>query len=140
MVEGSGIWWLAVALVTITSSARLARLATIDSFPPVKWLRDAYGAATDNKYLLGWQELAYCPWCFSFWATLGVVLWGHLSGWCELWWVLNGALGGSYLAAILVAHDGDDSETMLPDDTDEVVRYSTNPFYDSTPTAQAGSD
>ena len=40
--------WIAVAVVTVLSSARLTRLATFDSFPPVRWLRDKYGEWTDG--------------------------------------------------------------------------------------------
>lgn len=103
----SEFYWVAVALVTVTSAARLTRLATVDKFPPVVWVRDRYAALTDRPRLVGWQLLMFCGYCFSFWVTLGVGLWGWLAEWNEAWWLANGVLGGSYLAAILMAHDGD---------------------------------
>lgn len=109
-------YWLAVVVTTIVSASRLTRLATWDSFPPVKWLRDKYADATDGN---GWQILAFCGYCASFWITALVVGWGYLahvyghppngvSG--NLWWAINGTLAASYLAAILMAHDGDDGD------------------------------
>lgn len=107
-------YWLAVALVVITSAARLTRLATFDLFPPVKWLREKYAARTDGS---DWQVVAYCGYCASFWLTALVVLtglwagvldqYGSLDNWQSAWWIVNGTLGASYLAAILMAHDGD---------------------------------
>lgn len=103
----SVFFWIAVAAVTITSSARLTRLATYDHLPPVEWLRNKYADATDGS---GWQLLAYCAYCASFWITLAVVLSGYASDWHESWWVVNGIFGASYLAAILMVHDGDDED------------------------------
>ena len=97
--------WIAVAVVTVMSAARLTRLATFDSFPPVAWLRDKYADATDGTK---WQILAFCPYCASFWITLAVVLSGYYSDFHEAWWLINSILGASYLAAIVQVHDGDD--------------------------------
>lgn len=99
--------WIAVSIVTIISSARLTRLMTHDAFPPVKWLRRKYMEATVDS---DWQKLGYCPYCMSFWMTLAVVLSGYYSEWHEVWWLVNTALSASYLAAIFVFYDGDDSE------------------------------
>lgn len=99
--------WVAVAIVAITASARLTRLVTVDKLPPVKWLREKYEDATDGS---GWQLLTLCGYCFSFWATLAVVLSGWLSDWHTAWWIVCATLGASYLAAIMMAFDGDDSE------------------------------
>jgi hypothetical protein len=117
-------YWTAVVLTTIVSASRLTRLATWDEFPPAKWLRYKYADATDGT---GWQLLAFCGYCASFWITGLVVLWGWLSGVYgpdpfggtsdadyAVWWIVNGVLAASYLAAILMAHDGDD-----PDDEDK---------------------
>jgi hypothetical protein len=110
-------YWVVVGLVTVVSASRLTRLATWDVFPPVKWLRDKYADATDGN---GWQVLAFCGYCASFWVTLIVVGWGYLSGVYQsrpsasspalVWWLTNGTLAASYLAAILMAHDGDDGD------------------------------
>jgi hypothetical protein len=101
-------YWIAVAVVTILSSARLTRLVTWDHFPPIEWARNKYADKTDGS---GWQLLAFCGYCFSFWATGAVVLAGWLSGWHEAWWLVNGILGGSYLAAIVMVHDGDEGDS-----------------------------
>lgn len=105
-------FWIAVAVVTILSSARLTRLATFDKFPPVKWARDRYIGWTDKTdRRRGWQLLAMCGYCFSFWTTLAVVLAGWLSDWHEAWWIVNGILGASYLAAIVMTFDGDEGDS-----------------------------
>lgn len=100
-------YWIAVAVVTVVSSARLTRLATWDDFPPAKWLRNKYADLTDGS---GWQVLAFCAYCASFWVTAGVFLWGYFTEFHEPWWVVNGLLAASYLAAIVMVHDGDDGE------------------------------
>lgn len=113
-------YWLAVVVTTIVSASRLTRLATWDDFPPVKWARDKYADATDGG---GWQILAFCGYCASFWITAIVVGWGWLASvygdpqahpenllGFMVWWAVNGTLATSYLAAILMAHDGDDGD------------------------------
>lgn len=100
-------YWIAVAVVVVLSSARLTRLATYDLFPPVLWLREKFAAATDGS---GWQLVAYCGYCASFWLTLVVVLSGYYSDWHTAWWIVNGTLGASYLAAIVMANDGDEDD------------------------------
>lgn len=109
--------WTAIAVVTIVSSARLTRLVTYDVFPPARWLRHAWGNLMDrSRHTQGYAILTFCQWCFSFWATLVVVLWGYFADWNTLWWIVNGSLGGSYLAAILMTHDGDVSKDDGDDD------------------------
>lgn len=104
-------FWIAVAAVTITSSARLTRLVTWDQFPPMLWVRNKYAEFTEaTPRRLGWQLLLFCGYCFSFWATLLVVLTGYFSDWHEAWWIINSIFGGSYLAAILMASDGDEGD------------------------------
>lgn len=76
--------WVAVAIVTALSSARLTRLVTVDTFPPVKAVRDWFEEKTDGS---GWQILTMCGYCFSFWATLLVVLTGWASDWPTAWWL-----------------------------------------------------
>lgn len=109
-------YWVAVALTTIVSAARLTRLATVDKFPPVKAVRDWYENKTDGS---DWQWLTLCGYCFSFWATLVIVGWGWLAGVygnspfyssdslsATWWWMFNGLFAASYLAAIVMANDG----------------------------------
>lgn len=100
--------WIAVAVVTITSAARLTRLGTYDLFPPVKWLRDKFISWSDKtERRRGWQLIAFCAYCFSYWPTLAIVLSGYYSHWHDIWWIFNGSLGASYLAAILVIRDAE---------------------------------
>lgn len=115
------LYWIAVAVVTVIASARLTRLATFDHFPPVEWLRNKYAAKTDGT---GWQLLAFCAYCASFWITAIVVALGYFAGVYspdtaslayhpdtvaeQAWWLVMGTLAGSYVAAVFMVHDGDD--------------------------------
>lgn len=98
-------YWIAVAVVTVVSASRITRLLTFDKFPPIVWLRDKYADATDGT---GWQLLAFCAYCASFWVTAVIVLWGWLTDWQTAWWLVNGISAASYLAAVFMVHDGDD--------------------------------
>lgn len=101
--------WVAVALVAITSAARITRLVTHDAFPPAMWLRIKWDDLTTSKGKPnGWNLLMHCAYCFSFWATVAVVLSGYLSDWHPIWWLVNSCFGAAYLAAILMVKDGDD--------------------------------
>lgn len=113
-------YWIAVTLVTIVSAARLTRLLVFDKFPPIKWVRDRYEDKTDGS---GWQLLALCGYCMSFWVTALVVLTGWVCGVygdepgpnrsdvdTTGWWLVNGIFAASYLAAVFMAHDGDESD------------------------------
>lgn len=110
------MYWIAVSLVIITASARVTRLITVDMFPPIAALRDTFENSTNGTV---WEPLTKCGYCFSFWATSsvvasaafsGVLTWEPLWAWMEPgWWLLFGTLGASYLAAIMMAKDGDDS-------------------------------
>jgi hypothetical protein len=114
-------YWTAVVLTTIISASRLTRLATVDVFPPVAWARQKYVNATIDT---DWKWLVLCGYCFSFWATALVTAFGLWAGvytdtptaevWTQVWWVVNGVLAASYLAAILMAVDADPG-----DDEDE---------------------
>lgn len=103
--------WVAIAVVTALSVARISRLVTWDSFPPSIWLRMRWDTITKDG---SWSLLAHCGYCFSVWAAFGVVLWGY---WCDwngawgaVWWIVNGSLAASYVGAIVMSFDGDDGE------------------------------
>jgi len=107
-------YWIAVVATTILSAARLSRLAVIDKFPPVKFLRDRYEAKTDGS---DWQWLTICAFCMAPWMmlfTFGTGLLAHVYGHPPnnydtgylIWWLFNGWLAMSYLAASYVARDG----------------------------------
>lgn len=108
-------YWVAVVATTVLSVARLARLAVIDKFPPIKAVRDRYEEKTDGT---DWQWLALCAFCMAPWLTLLVGGWGWLAGVYgnqpfindnisfTLWWAFNGWMAVSYLAGSYVARDG----------------------------------
>jgi hypothetical protein len=114
-------YWVAVAIVTIISAARLTRLATVDKFPPVKAVRNWYEDKTDGS---DWQWLTLCGYCFSFWETLIIVTWGLLAGVYappergdmyddiafSVWWIFNATFAASYAAAVFMARDGSTGE------------------------------
>jgi hypothetical protein len=97
--------WVAVAILTIGSAARITRLITFDVYPPSVWLRTKWQNLTNDN---SWTPLLTCPYCFAPYAAAGVLLWGYLSDFHEPWWWANGWLTAAYLAAILVRFDGDD--------------------------------
>lgn len=99
--------WVAVALVTVLSSARITRLLIFDKFPPIKWVKDRYADLTDGT---GWQWLVFCPYCMAPWVTAAVLGSGYLSDWHTVWWLVNAWFGASYLAAIVMVLDADTSE------------------------------
>lgn len=102
--------WVAVAVITILSSSRITRLLTYDKFPPVRWLRHRYiGFTGSRERLASWTLLAKCPFCMGPWVTAAVVAWGYCTDWHDPWWLFNGVMGASYLAATYMIHDGDDS-------------------------------
>jgi len=60
-------WWCVVYLL---AAARITRLITHDSLPPLARLRDhVIDRWGDNP----WSELAVCPWCMGVWVSAGTV-------------------------------------------------------------------
>lgn len=114
-------YWIAVVVTTIISASRLTRLAVADKFPPAVWVREKWAMLTADT---GWIWLFYCGYCFSFWATALVVGWADLAGIFDgrtawgtngdlarpIWWLFNGTMAAAYLAAVFMAHDGDNSD------------------------------
>lgn len=116
-------FWIAVAAVSIVSSSRLTRFLTFDEFPPVTWFRDRFDEFMDKgPKRRKWGSISYCPWCASFWVTLAVVLAGYYSDWHTVWWLVNGTFAGSYLAAMLMVRDGDDSDDSDEDDIPDTLK------------------
>lgn len=101
-------YWIAVAIITIGSAARLTRLVVHDDFPPVRafreWVLDKFEPSP-------WTLLVVCPFCVSFWITLAVFglapsphdTW--YAEWSYLWWWINGALAMSYVVGEVVFRD-----------------------------------
>lgn len=97
--------WAIAAVVAIIGSARVTRLITHDSFPPIAWLRARY----EDHVSEDWGELVHCPWCMGPWVTLlclGWFLWGlfWLPAFCAwiLFWVW---MSMSYLVSQYVHFD-----------------------------------
>lgn len=98
------LFYGAVALVASFSAARITRLVTYDVFPPIKAVRDWYGEKAKGD----WAMLLFCGYCFGFWAFGLVLFTGLASDWHPVWWVVNAWFAGGYLAAIIMANDGED--------------------------------
>lgn len=105
--------WLVAILTILTivlGSGRLTRVIYYDEFPPVVWLRMTWDSWTDVPGKLGqWNKLLHCPWCLSFWITLGCVGW-MIAGWHIVWlmwawWVFWGTLAASYVATMVIVRD-----------------------------------
>lgn len=103
--------WIAVSVITVLSAARITRLLIADKFPPIRTVRHWYlDRMEKGPKRLGWQILAICPYCMAPYVSVGVVLWGYFTDWQTAWWIVNSISAVSYLAAIVVVNDGDDSE------------------------------
>jgi hypothetical protein len=106
------LFWVAVAVVTVMSAARLTRLVTQDVYPPAKRAREAYirrvihANSRHPRVDVDWSELVRCPYCAAPYITAAVVAWGALTDWHTPWWVVNGVLAAAYAAAIVVERDG----------------------------------
>lgn len=94
----------ATVVVGVLSVARLTRLLTVDTYPPVAWVRAQWGRITNDG---PWYDLVTCPYCAAPYFTALVLAWGLLSDFNTVWWVFNGWLAGAYVAAIIVARDSD---------------------------------
>lgn len=101
------IQWLAIAVVTVLSAARISRLVVADSWPPTVWLRIKWDTLTKDG---PWSKLVHCPYCFAPWSAAFIIGWGLVFDWPVAWWILNGWLATAYLAAMVQARDGDGDE------------------------------
>lgn len=96
--------------VSVLSSARLARLIVHDHWPPVVWVRKRWDLAVPERAGGGgWNVLLHCHVCMTVWTSFGVLLWGHLTDFNEVWWWVNIWLAVSYAAMYVVTFDGIDS-------------------------------
>lgn len=102
--------WVAAFVVAALSAARITRLITWDHYPPTMWLRRKWHDLTNDG---DWSVLVDCGYCFGLWAGGFVVG----TGWLSLhflerlhpaWWAFNGWMAVGYLAAIVMAYDGDE--------------------------------
>jgi hypothetical protein len=103
---------IAAVVVGILSVARLTRLLTVDTWPPVVALRDWWDSKTsvveDGEEREGpWYALVSCPYCAAPWLTIPILAWAVLSDTHWTWWLFNGWLAVAYIAAIIVVKDGE---------------------------------
>lgn len=100
--------WVAMAIVSVLSAARISRLFTQDTYPPSVWLRIKWDALTNDG---PWSKLAHCGFCLTVWVYPPILLLGWACDWSgawgAAWWIFNGCLAGAYAAAIVQSHDGD---------------------------------
>lgn len=96
-------------IVGVLSIARLTRLLTLDTYPPVVWLRTWWDVKTDydpdSPNEMSWGELFHCPWCMAPWVTIPVAAWGYYSDLNWAWWAFNGWLAAAYAAAWITTRD-----------------------------------
>lgn len=92
-------------LVSVLSAARIVRFVAFDHYPPIVWVRAQWDALTGES---GWNLLGHCAYCLAPYTSLGVLLWGYFTDFNLVWWGVNIWLAVSYVAAIVVAYDGDD--------------------------------
>ena len=97
--------WIAIAIVASLSSARITRLIVWDSYPPSVWVRMKWDALTNDG---PWATLVHCGYCFGPYASAAVLLSGWLSNWHTAWWLVNTWLALGYVAAMIMAYDGED--------------------------------
>jgi hypothetical protein len=95
---------VAACIIGVVSVARLTRLITQDSYPPVAWLRSQWERITHDGE---WSALATCPYCAAPYIAAVVLAWGLLTEFQVAWWVVNGWLAASYLASMVVVRDGE---------------------------------
>lgn len=106
----SDLHWAAAFLLAVGATARITRLVTWDKYPPAARVRIWWDTLTHDG---PWSFLVHCGYCFAMWAAMLVVgtaaLSYGLSGQIHwTWWLASAWLTASYLAAILMAYDGDD--------------------------------
>lgn len=105
--------YLAATVVGVLSIARLTRLITQDTWPPVIYVRQWWDKVTTVKEGPGkgaqgaWYDLVSCPYCAAPWITLPILAWALLSNLHWTWWVFNGWLALAYVSAMVVAKDGE---------------------------------
>lgn len=97
--------WIIAFLVGTVAVARLTRLVVFDQYPPAAWLRSKWDSWTNTSM---WNPLLHCGYCTAPWIAAPWLAWGWFTDLQAAWWLASLWLAGSYLAAIVVVHDGDD--------------------------------
>ena len=92
MVVTEILYIIAAVLVGVLSTARLTRLVTEDSWPPVVWLRVKWDEITDHG---PWYDLVDCPWCLAPWLVAPNLILAVATDLHPVWWIINGWLAAS---------------------------------------------
>lgn len=102
---------VAYFLIGTLATARVARLVIFDVYPPAAWVRSKWDDLTHES---GWNPLFHCAYCLTpYIGALNLVAWvlmvrngNDLTQ--GIWVGANVLFGGAYVAAMVVAYDGDD--------------------------------
>lgn len=90
-------------IIGILSVARVVRLITHDTWPPMEWARPRIAAKLGS-----WAEIMVCPFCaapYVMAAQMGLWSWANAED-NLFWWIIpNLWAAAMYLAAIVVAYD-----------------------------------
>jgi hypothetical protein len=92
MVVTQILYIIAAVIVGVLSTARLTRLVTEDSWPPVVWLRMQWDRITDHG---PWYDLVDCPWCLAPWLVAPNLILAVVTDLHPAWWIINGWLAAS---------------------------------------------
>jgi hypothetical protein len=92
MVVTEILYIVAAVIVGVLSTARLTRLVTEDSWPPVVWLRMQWDRITDHG---PWYDLVDCPWCLAPWLVAPNLILAVVTDLHPAWWIINGWLAAS---------------------------------------------
>lgn len=96
---------VAAFVLLFLGTARMVRLISFDSYPPSAWVRIKWDNLTGDS---GWNPLLHCAYCLAPYLLAVNMAWAYFSDFHWSWWAANIWLGGSYLASMTVAYDGDD--------------------------------
>lgn len=113
--------WVAAAVLSVITTARITRLFVWDKYPPSVWLRNWWDERTgfrdekgklmrdaEGDVLGPWTPLLHCGYCAGMYVAPVVILTGWLSGWHTAWWVVCSCLSAAYAGAVFMAFDGED--------------------------------
>lgn len=101
LLEHPFVLVLAVLVATV-GVARLTRLITYDTYPPVAWLRSKWqGLTRDGE----WSKLATCGFCAAPYLMAACLLWGVFTAFHWSWWAFWGWLALSYVSSMIFARD-----------------------------------
>jgi hypothetical protein len=90
------LYIVAAVVVGVLSTARLTRLITEDTWPPVVWLRMKWDAITDHG---PWYDLVDCPWCAAPWLVAPNLVLAVVTDLHPAWWIINGWLAASLVTS-----------------------------------------